>query len=317
MAGHHLVVVDDLRRGHIAALARAQGLSGRTLTHIHADIATGAAMAHALADVDAVIHLAAWRRVDESMEAPERTFHNNLGGMSALLQAMETAGVRRLLYSSSAAVYGRQDRMPVVEDAPLQPESPYGWSKAAGEEMLGWMARQRGWSAVSLRYFNPVGAHPSGLLGEPPCRATALLPRALLALLPDQPPLTIFGTDYPTPDGTCLRDYIHIEDLAAAHQAALGRLDRPGVHEIYNVGTGRPHSVRELLDSCAGVVGRPVPSVEGARRPGDIAISYADPTRFQTATGFLATRSLDQMVASAWAWYHGSPHGFGPPKEAG
>jgi UDP-glucose 4-epimerase len=204
---------------------------------------------------------------------------------------------------------GTQRTMPIAEAAPLLPESPYGLSKMHGEQGIDWMVRCKGWAAVSLRYFNPVGAHASGRIGQPVEGAQALVPRALLALVRDDAPLTVFGTDWPTPDGTALRDYIHIADLAAAHRHGLDAL-RPGERAIFNVGTGRPHSVAEVLAACRRVTGREVPHVLGARRPGDMACATADPSRFRAATGFIAARGRDEMVDTAWRWTVENPRGY-------
>ena len=266
-------------------------------------------MAKALVGVDVVVHLAAYKQVGESTADPARYFLNNVGGMVSLLSSMDKAGVRRILYSSSAAVYGTQRVMPIREDASLQPDSPYGLTKAQGERQLEFMVQCREWSAVSLRYFNPVGAHPSGLIGEPFEYAASLVPRALKGLALDNETFSIFGTDYDTPDGTCLRDYIHVCDLAKAHLAALAVLERPG-HHVFNVGTGRPHSVREVLATCGRVSGLPVSVEEGPRRPGDVAVCQADPSAFERAVGFRATRGLDEMVESAWRWWCQNPNGY-------
>lgn len=300
-AGHDVVVLDDLSTGSVLAVARAERAAGRGCTFWQGDIADRAAVAQALRGVDVVFHLAGSKQVGESTELPERYLRNNVGGMTVLIEQMELAGVRRMVFSSSAAVYGTQDRMPVAEDAPLRPDSPYGLTKMMGEQLLQPMSAHRGWAAVSLRYFNPVGAHPSGTFGEPLHRAASLVPRALRAVLEPGAPLTVFGADYPTPDGTCLRDYVHVVDLARAHIAALAALDRPG-HRVCNVGTGRPYSVREVLEACARVTGRPVPSVDGARRPGDVMVAVADVGRMHALLGFRAEHGLDEMVSSAWRW---------------
>ncbi|MDP2307586.1 MAG: UDP-glucose 4-epimerase GalE [Pseudomonadota bacterium] len=308
-AGHDVAVIDNLSSGHLEALQRAQALAGRTFSFFRGDIADRELVSRALCGVDVVFHLAAYKLSGESMLRPERYFQNNVGGMCALLSAMEAAGVRRIVYSSSAAVYGAQREMPVHEDAPLRPESPYGASKAQGEQMLEWMVRCHQWSAVSLRYFNPVGAHASGHIGEPLESAASLVPRALYALTREDSRLTIMGTDYPTPDGTCLRDYVHVKDLARAHLLALGALEEPR-HAIFNVGTGRPYSVREVLSACARVTGREVRFSEGARRPGDVPCAAANPGRFQRKVGFEAQLGLDEMVASAWNWCQLNPFGY-------
>jgi len=308
-AGHDVVVVDNFSSGHREALERAQSLTGRAVTLFEGDIADLALMEHALCGVEVVFHLAASKKVGESMAMPELYFQNNIGGMATLLTAMQKVGVHRIVYSSSAAVYGPQPPAPIREDALLQPENPYGYSKVQGEQQLAWMVRQRGWSAVSLRYFNPVGAHPSGLIGEPFAEAASLVPRALKALTRDHDQLTVFGTDYDTPDGTCLRDYIHISDLSRAHLAAMQGLDTPG-HHIFNVGTGRPYSVREVLDTCARMTGRTVPHTDGDRRDGDVAVAVADPSHFRETLGFEARCDLEDMVASAWNWYLRNPDGY-------
>ena len=314
-AGHDVVVVDDFSLGHPEALVRAQALAGRSCEVHRGDIRDAAVLDRALVGVDAVLHLAAFKMVGESMLLPEKYFQNNLGGMASLLDAMQRARVTRIVYSSSAAVYGTQDNVleAIPESAPLRPESAYGATKAQGEQMLQWMALCRGWSAISLRYFNPVGAHPSGRIGQPHAGAQSLVPRALLALLDPSTRLGIFGTDYPTPDGTGLRDYIHICDLSRAHLAALdAALDGAPGHAVYNVGTGRPHSVREVLAACGRAAGRAVPSDELPRRPGDVACSLASPERMRRVLGFEAGLGLDAMVESAWAWCSGNPRSYDP-----
>lgn len=321
LAGYDVVVVDDFSTGHPEALVRAQRLAGRTCEVHRGDVADAQLMARALVGVHAVIHLAAFKMVGESMVEPERYFRNNLGGMAALLASMQAAGVTRIVYSSSAAVYGTQPNPlePIDEDAPPRPESPYGLSKAQGEQLLDWMVRCRQWSAVSLRYFNPVGAHPSGQIGQPPEGAASLLPRALHAILDPETPgsrLSILGTDYPTPDGTGLRDYIHVCDLSRAHLAALDSLLAAGgaglAHQVFNVGTGRPHSVREVIAACQRATGKVVPHDEAPRRPGDVACALAAPQRLQRVLGFEARLGLDEMVASAWQWAVKNPDGYGP-----
>ncbi len=317
VAGYQVVVVDDFSTGHPEALYRVHALTGRQSEVFRGDISDGRLLSRALAGVDAVLHLAAYKMVGESMVEPERYFRNNLGGMAQLLESMHVAGVSRIVYSSSAAVYGSQadPQRPIDEDAPLRPENPYGFTKAQGEQMLEWMAWCRQWSAISLRYFNPVGAHPSGRIGQPQDGAASLVPRALQAILKEDARLQVFGTDYATPDGTGLRDYIHVVDLSRAHLAALGALlDTPVSrgHQIFNVGTGRPHSVREVLAACQRATGIRVPCDEAPRRPGDVACAVADPTRLRRELGFEATLGLDAMVTSAWEWCRGNPTGYGP-----
>jgi UDP-glucose 4-epimerase len=309
LAGHDVVVVDDFSSGHREALRRAEELGGAETALFEGDIADRALMAEALRGIDVVIHLAAYKQVGESMMRPEKYFANNLAGTSALIESMQAAGVTRIVYSSSAAVYGTQDDQPISEDAPLRPDSPYGLTKAQGEQLLHFMSQCRGWSAVSLRYFNPVGAHASGRIGEPLEYAASLVPRALMAIDDPRRALTVFGTDYKTPDGTALRDYIHVCDLAMAHLAAMATM-RPGTHNVFNVGTGIATSVREVLDACERATGHVVPHVDGARRPGDIPVTCADTTRFEQAVAFRARRTLDEMVSSAWRWHLQNPGGY-------
>lgn len=298
-AGHEVVVVDNFSSSHPEALERAESIGGRRCTLLRGDISDRTLMREAMVGVDVVFHLAAFKHIGNSVQEPERFFLNNVGGMAVLLWAMQQAGVRRIIYSSSAAVYGTQAPAPIVEDAPLRPESPYGISKVEGERMLDVMVQLRQWSAISLRFFNPVGAHPSGELGEPLQPNSSLVPRALMAA--PESALTIFGTDHPTPDGTCLRDYIHICDLSRAHLAAASLLGPPG-HTAFNIGTGRAHSVREVLAACSRQTGAPIPTIEGPRRAGDVAVSLADPARFERCTGFRAALELESMVASTWRW---------------
>jgi UDP-glucose 4-epimerase len=309
-AGVQVRVLDDLRNGHDAALRRVEGLTGRAVELVVADVADEAMLANALAGVDLVIHLAAYKDAAESMERPEIYFHNNVRSLAALLHGMERAGARRLIYSSSAAVYGPQERVPVPEDATLRPASPYGLSKRMGEEMVAAMAELRGWAAVSLRYFNPAGNDGSGAIGQPLRDAASLVPRALRALRTPGERLTVFGTDYPTADGSGERDYVHVSDLAAAHRHALSALT-PGRHEVFNVGTGKGITVLQVLRACAEAAGREVPHTLGPRRPGDIPISVASVGRFRERTGFVAERGLTEMVRSAWRWCTEHAGGYG------
>ncbi len=315
LAGHQVRVVDDLSSGSREALRRAAGIAGRSFWLFEGDVADRELLRGALEGVEAVLHLAAYTAVGASMVEPERYLRNNLGGTASLIEAMQAAGVRRIVYASTAAVYGAKSGSPIGEQAPLHPESPYGYTKAEGERMLDWMVRCRGWSAVSLRYFNPVGAHLSGRIGEPIARASNLVPSVLASLTDPDRPLTIFGTDYPTPDGTGLRDFIHVSDLSRAHLLALSALDHAG-HRVFNVGSGRPHSVREVLAACARVTGRPVSACEGPRRVGDVAVAVADPRRIEADLGFRARIELDEMVASAWRWWTGAPYGPEPSPRA-
>jgi len=300
-AGHDVVVLDDLSHGSTDDLARAQAIASRRAEFVLGRVGDPLRARAALAGVDVVFHLAAEKHVGESVRRPGHYFSRNVGEMAVLLREMNDAGVRRMVYSSSAAVYGPGAPGPIPETAALRPGSPYGATKQMGEQMLADMTRHAGWSAVSLRYFNPVGAHPSGRLGESPERANSLVARVLRALLCVDCPLTVFGTDYDTSDGSCVRDFVHVNDVSQAHLAALAALDAPG-HRVYNVGTGHGHSVREVLAVCAEIAGRPVPHRLGARRAGDAPVAVADCSKMARELGFSAQHDLTAMLASAWVW---------------
>ncbi len=300
--GHEVTVLDDLSTGCRTALTLAQSIAGRRCTFVHGSTRVPADVRRALVGVDAVLHLAAFKDVAESVRQPARYHANNVGGMTVLLDEMERVGLRRIVFSSSAAVYGDQPTLPLHEGLPLQPSSPYGQTKAIGEQLLSDLVDKSDWAAVSLRYFNPVGAHPSGRLGELSPQAKGLVPAMLRALAGEGPPLTVFGTDHPTPDGTCERDFVHVWDVARAHELALSALATPG-HHIFNVGTGTAHSVQATIDTCGRIAGRAVPHTKGPARPGDVVRSLADPRRIAAALGFQAAHGLDDMLRSAWAWH--------------
>ncbi len=309
-SGLDVTVLDDLSNGHPEAVRRAAALAGGTCPLVVGDVADRDLLVRALDGVGVVFHLAASKSVPESVEHPERYFRNNAGGTAALLEAMEAAAVHRLVYSSTAAVYGSAVGMPVTERAACAPDNPYGLSKLMGEQMLEKMASEQGWSVVSLRYFNPVGAHRSGRIGEAFGNASSLVPVALAATMGRRRPIEVFGTDYDTPDGTCLRDYVAIDDLVQAHISVLA--ETSAGHHVFNVGTGRAHSVREVLAACERVTGRPVPHTDGPRRAGDVPVALADPGALRAALGFDATTGLEAMIESAWRWHQAFPKGYGP-----
>lgn len=294
-AGHTVETLDDLSTGHAAA---ASGLLHRV------DLRDRGAVDAVLArGFDAVLHFAARSLVGESVQAPLPYFDVNIGGTLVLLDAMARHGVRRLVFSSTCAVYGNPLSLPLTEAHPFAPVSPYGLSKRIVEDLLAELRARAGLHVTTLRYFNAAGATDDGALGEAHHPETHLIPLAIAAARGERPPLSLFGTDYPTPDGTCLRDYVHVEDLATAHAAALGRLLEGDPGGAYNLGTGRGHSVREVLDAVDHVVGRPVPVILGPRRAGDPPALYADPSAAATALGWRAARTdLRATVASAAAW---------------
>jgi UDP-glucose 4-epimerase len=306
-AGHEMIVLDDLTTGHRAAVP-----AGATLhTGTYAD---GDALATLLRTerIDAILHCAARSLVGESIVDPGRYFRDNVAGGIALLEAARASGVERIVFSSTAAVYGVPESTPIPEDAPLRPINPYGESKRAFEAALGWYGRAYGLRTVSLRYFNVAGATTT--LGEDHDPETHLIPNVLRAAL-GQTKLTVFGDDYPTPDGTCIRDYIHVADLADAHRLAIEatapgdpRTDEP---LICNLGGGGGFSIRQVIAAAATAVGHEIPFNVGARRVGDPPVLVAQSTRATDVLGWLAARpTLDEMLGSAWAWRRAHPDGY-------
>ncbi len=295
--GEHVVVLDTLELGHRDAIADTPLVIG--------DVADADLVADTISQhhIDAVVHFAAYKAAGESFENPGRYFSNNVAGSARLIEAAHRSGVRRLVFSSTCAVYGTPATTPVSEDAPVRPESPYGESKALVERMLHWYDTCHRLRSVSLRYFNAAGAAMDGSLGEDWSQTTNLVPVAMKALLGAAPPLRVFGTDYPTPDGTAIRDYIHVDDLADAHLKALDHLAGGGATTAVNLGTGIGSSVREVLTAAEKAAGRPVPSQDAPRRPGDPVALWADGTRARELLGWQARYGLDDIVASAWNWH--------------
>jgi UDP-glucose 4-epimerase len=296
-AGHQVVVLDDLSTGHADAVpAGAQFVRG-TLREDAARVLAGG--------VEAVLHFAAKSLVGESVANPGLYWSANLGGTLALLEAMRREQVHSIVFSSTAAVYGEPERVPIEEDDPARPTSPYGASKLAIDVTLAEQARLYGLGAVSLRYFNVAGAYRSAdgnWLGERHSPETHLIPNVLKIAADEGGPaeLRIFGDDYPTPDGTCVRDYIHVADLARAHLLALAACTA-GQHRVYNLGNGTGFSNREVLTVCREVTGAPIPATMAARRPGDPAVLIASSARIQAELGWKAELDLRSMVADAWA----------------
>ena len=300
-AGHEVVVLDNLERGHRAAVApRAR--------FVHADLRDRGAVGDALAEgFDGVLHFAALALVAESVSHPERYYRTNVQGTLNLLEAMRDAGVGRLVFSSTCAVYGQPDEVPIREDAPPRPENAYGASKLAVDGMIGDFCRAHDLGAVSLRYFNVAGASDGA--GEDHEPETHLIPNILRTAQGRSPQVEIFGTDYPTPDGTAIRDYIHVEDLAAAHMLALDAT-RPASHAIFNLGTGNGYSVREVIEAARAVTGAEIPAGERARRPGDPPRLVAAADRIRAELGWEPRHDLTRMVADAWAFADAHPRGY-------
>jgi UDP-glucose-4-epimerase GalE len=292
--GHDVVIYDNLSTGHRFL---AQGFE-----LIVGDIADTAKLSPVLRRVDAVVHFAAHAYVGESVENPRKYFRNNVEAALTLLNACADCGVRRMVFSSSCAVYGIPVTIPIAEDAPREPVNPYGASKLFCEHALEAYDRTYGMKFVALRYFNAAGADEGGAIGELHQPETHLIPSTLLTARGERAALELFGTDYPTPDGTCVRDYIHVNDLAVAHGLALQHLAARNVSVGLNLGTGQGYSVKEVLNRVEEVTGRRVPVRVAARRPGDPPSLVADPRRAEKMLQWKAKRSLDDMVRTAWDW---------------
>ncbi|WP_245867047.1 UDP-glucose 4-epimerase GalE [Oceaniglobus roseus] len=317
--GFDVVVLDDYSNSHEEAARRINRLSrGRRARFLRGDVCNAATLealfrAHRF---DAVVHFAGLKAVADSVARPEHYYGVNIAGAACLLAAMARHGVERLVFSSSATVYGLADTVPIPETAPLRPANPYGRTKHMIETMLADVARARpGSRTVMLRYFNPVGAHPSGLIGEDPVGEPAnLFPLIARSVQGGGRPLSVFGTDYDTPDGTCIRDYIHVEDLAEGHVAALDKLLATdlarGEALPVNLGVGRGVSVREAIAAFERVSGQQVRTVEAPRRPGDVAECVADPARAMKLLNWHPRRDLDAMCRDMWRWRLLNPDGY-------
>jgi UDP-glucose-4-epimerase GalE len=303
--GRDVVVLDSLERGHRAAVLDAPLVTG--------DIADEALVERLCAEhgVEACVHFAAYKNVGESMQQPGRYWLNNVAGTVHLVEALLRSGVRRLVFSSSCSVYGTPTEVPVTEDAPIRPESVYAETKATMERVLTWYEQTSGLRTVSLRYFNAAGASDDGRIGEDWRHSLNLVPVVMKAALGRSGPVQVFGDDYPTPDGTCIRDYIHVDDLADAHVRALDHLAAGGPSAALNVGTGVGSSVLEVIRATERISGHPVPYQVVGRRAGDPVAVFADPTRVHEVLGWRATRGLEEIIASAWAWHSSHPDGFG------
>jgi UDP-glucose 4-epimerase len=313
-AGMEVVVLDNLSNSKEESLRRVREITGRPLTFVRADLRDRTALDGIFQEggFDAVVHFAGLKAVGESVQIPLAYYENNVGGTITLCQAMAAAGVKNLVFSSSATVYGDPTRVPIQEDFPLSATNPYGRSKLFIEEILRDLhVSDCAWNIALLRYFNPVGAHPSGRIGEDPNGIpNNLMPYVAQVAVGKLPRLRVFGSDYPTPDGTGVRDYIHVVDLARGHLAALHRLEQsPGV-VTYNLGTGHGYSVLDMVAAFERSSGRPVPYEVVARRAGDIAVCYADPTLAKAELGWQADFGIDEMVSDAWRWQSENPQGF-------
>ena len=313
-AGYQVVGVDDFSNSSPEVLNRLQRLGGIKPEFERASVGDAAAMAGIFSrhKIDAVVHFAAFKAVGESAARPLAYYRNNIGGLVTVAEAMRSAGCRRFVFSSSATVYGDPQQLPITEASPLSATNPYGQTKLMGEAILRDVgAADPAWQTACLRYFNPVGAHESGLIGEDP-RGTPnnLMPYVAQVAVGRREQLSVYGNDYATPDGTGVRDYIHVLDLAEGHVAALRRLfDSPGSLTV-NLGTGRGYSVLELVAAYAAASGRAVPYQIVARRPGDVAACYADPGLARQLLGWQARHDLERMCADSWRWQTLNPQGY-------
>jgi len=310
--GRDVVVYDDLSAGHAAAVARIRAACpGRAITLVRGDLADGRRLAAAFSAYrpTAVLHFAARLLVGESVTDPIGYYRANVMGSLSLFEAMVEAGVGHLVFSSTAATFGEPTRVPIDEDHPQRPINPYGETKLAVERALPHVERAFGLRFVVFRYFNAAGADPEGLLGEDHDPEEHLIPRALAAVRQGEP-LTVYGDDYDTPDGTCVRDFIHVTDLADAHVAALKHLERGGTSAAYNLGNGVGASVRDIIEAVRGATGRDVPFVVGARRPGDPARLVASSERARRDLGWSPRFDLAAIVRTAWAWHERHPTGY-------
>ena len=314
-SGHEPVIVDNFSNSKPTVIPRLEVLAGKSLPVHNFDL-TDRDRTLELFDseaFDAVIHFAGFKAVGESVERPLHYYENNLESTFSLLNAMQQTGVRKLVFSSSATVYGADGVPPMTEDLPTSATNPYGWTKAMIEQVLRDVAASDSeWRIASLRYFNPVGAHPSGTIGEDPNGIpNNLMPFVAQVAVGRRDKLSVFGDDYDTPDGTGVRDYIHVEDLAAGHVAALNRISAvDDAFSVWNLGTGNGSSVLEVVAAFERASGKTIPYAIVPRRSGDVAASYADPTKANTELGWKAELTIDEMCADVWRWQMLNPSGY-------
>ena len=313
-AGYRVAGIDDFSNSSPEVLRRLAALGADVSRFVRADVRDRAALDALFTGekIDAVVHFAASKAVGESVAQPLKYYANNVGGLIALAEAMQAHGCKTIVFSSSATVYGDPERLPITEDAPLAATNPYGATKLVSEGILRDLARSDpAWRIALLRYFNPVGAHESGTIGEDP-RGTPnnLMPYVAQVAVGKRDKLQVFGADYDTPDGTGVRDYLHVVDLAGGHVAALRHLLGGADSLVVNLGTGRGSSVLEVVHAFERASGRRVPYEIVARRPGDVAACYADPALAARTIGWKATRDLDAMCADTWRWQTANPNGY-------
>jgi len=313
-AGYDIVVVDSFCNSKPEALKRVSKITGKEFLVYHIDLLQKDELETVFSrqSIDAVIHFAGLKAVGESVATPLLYYNNNITGTLMLCEVMQTYGVKKIVFSSSATVYGTPERVPISEDFPLQATNPYGRTKLMIEEILRDLyIADNEWSIAFLRYFNPIGAHPSGRIGEDPNGIpNNLMPYITQVAVGKLKELLVFGNDYPTVDGTGVRDYIHVVDVAIGHLKALEKVMNTTGIEAYNLGTGQGFSVLELVSTFEKVTGIKIPYKIVGRRPGDVAICYADPTKAKEELGWVATRSIEEMCRDAWRWQSNNPNGY-------
>ncbi len=313
-AGHTVVAVDNLSNSSIEAVKRVEKITGKPVLFFEEDIRNTHAMETILSEhtIECVIHFAAFKAVGESVEKPLKYYNNNISGTISLLEAMNTAEVKNIIFSSSATVYGDPERVPIDESFPLHVTNPYGRTKLIIEDILKDLYKaDEKWNIVLLRYFNPVGAHPSGIIGEDPRGIpNNLMPYISQVAVGKREFLSIFGDDYPTKDGTGIRDYIHVIDLAEGHVKALKKITGKNGLSIYNLGTGHGYSVLEVVKAFENASGKKVRYKIAPRRPGDIAECWALPAKAEKELGWKAVRGIDEMCADTWRWQLNNPEGY-------
>lgn len=313
-AGFEVVVADNLSNSKEESVNRVREITGKPLKFYKADLLDRKAIGEIFEteNIDAVIHFAGLKAVGESVSMPLKYYHNNVTGSLVLFDIMQEHGVKKLVFSSSATVYGNPHKVPVTEEFPLSAVNPYGWTKLMIEQILRDLhAADNSWNIAILRYFNPVGAHPSGRIGENPNGIpNNLVPYISQVAIGKLKELCVYGDDYPTSDGTGVRDYIHVVDLAQGHLKALGKLQtRPGV-VTYNLGTGRGHSVLEMVKAFSKASGREIPYKIGPRRQGDVAVCFADPAKAEKELAWKAEKGIVEMCLDSWRWQQNNPDGF-------
>lgn len=313
-AGYEVIVIDNLVNSKEESITRIREITGKALTFYKADLLDKQALNKIFKNksIEAVMHFAGLKAVSESISFPLRYYHNNIAGTLTLLEIMQIHGVKKIVFSSSATVYGNPHTVPITEDFPLSATNPYGQTKLIIEQILSDLYySEPDWNIAILRYFNPIGAHPSGKIGEDPNGIpNNLVPYITQVAIGKLRVLNIFGSDYETPDGTGVRDYIHVVDLAAGHIKALQKLNENPGNVVYNLGTGKGYSVLEIINTFSKVTGKEIPYRFVERRPGDVAVSYADPSKANNELSWSAKYGLEEMCTDAWRWQRNNPEGY-------